>query len=95
MVLEISVTLQNQIKLSILAFNALPVILRLQQSPKSNQMKSKVTLLVLVAEIIGIVVLHSARSTDMPANNKSENIHAASTAPFAEEKQPISYTSLK
>jgi len=64
--------------------------------PKSNQMKNKVTLLVLMVEIIAIVVLHTTRSQGKPGSDKSAEMQAESPQyPIAAEKQPISYTSLK
>jgi len=57
-------------------------------------MKNKLTLLVLVAEILAIVVLHTARLHGKPGD-RSANIQSESQFPVAEEKQPISYTSLK
>jgi hypothetical protein len=60
-------------------------------------MKNKTTLLVLVAEIIAIVVLHTARSgNSRPENDRSANMQSGSSQfPVAEEKHPVSYTSLK
>ena len=78
------------------AFKGFPVGPALQAAPKSNQMKNKVTLLVLVVEILAIVVLHSTRSSNRPESDRSAHMQSGSSQfPIAEEKHPISYTSLK
>jgi hypothetical protein len=58
-------------------------------------MKNKVTLLVLVAEIIGIVVLHSQRSGATTTDtDRSATIQSESQFRQATDKR-VSYTSLK
>jgi len=57
-------------------------------------MKNKVTLLVLVAEIIGIVVLHSQRSGVTTDTDRSAAIQPESQFHQATDKR-VSYTSLK
>jgi hypothetical protein len=57
-------------------------------------MKNKFTLLVLVAEIIAIVVLHTTRATATDSQ-QSATIQSESQSQQPAEKQIISYTSLK
>jgi hypothetical protein len=57
-------------------------------------MKNKFTILVLAAEIVAIVVLHTARSFGKPGD-KSAHMQSESQFPIAEERLPMAYTSLK
>jgi hypothetical protein len=57
-------------------------------------MKNKVTLLVLLAEIIAIVVLHTTRASATDPD-RSATIQSESQFQQTTEKHPVSYTSLK
>ncbi|HYF29901.1 MAG TPA: hypothetical protein VD993_02170 [Chitinophagaceae bacterium] len=59
-------------------------------------MKSKASLVVLLAEIIAIVILHSARSSG-PENEQQSISQAQSLSQYevSAEKQPVLYNTIK
>lgn len=58
-------------------------------------MKSKAGLFVLLAEIVAIVILHSAKLSRTGADKAGNQSQAESVSFQADQKPSVSYTSLK